>query len=109
MHSAVHGVERGGGLGLFRITAEQIWIRVFGMIHIHTGDGIGVGLFFGLFFSAPVLTLVCRLLSMHTRTLQSGERSSKLQPWHQQTYIIACLDFSSKNATCLEVFHHPNL
>ena len=29
----------------------------------------------------------------HTHTLQSGERSSKLQHRHQQTYIIACLDF----------------
>lgn len=38
--------------------SEQIRIRVFGVIHIHTGEGIGVGLFFGL-FSVPVLTLLC--------------------------------------------------
>lgn len=34
--------------------SEQIRIRVFGAIHIHTGEGIGVGPLFGLFFHACV-------------------------------------------------------
>lgn len=38
--------------------SEQIRIRVSGVIHIHTGEGIGVGPFFGLFFRARVDTSV---------------------------------------------------
>lgn len=52
----VHG---GGDQGC-RVSnlSEQIGIRVFGAIHIHTGEGIGVGPFFGLLFFACVDTLV---------------------------------------------------
>jgi len=69
MHSMVHVVEKGrsvlGGIWTagFRFTACR-YGSVFGMIHIHKGEGIGVDKFCGL-FSVPALTLVCRLLNMH--------------------------------------------
>lgn len=71
MHSMVHGVERdevrgGTGTAEFRVIACR-YGSVFGMIHIHKGEGIGVSKFFGL-FSVQALTLVCKLLNMHTHT-----------------------------------------
>lgn len=74
------------------------------MIHIHMGDGIGVGLFLGL-FSVPALTLVCRLLNTHTHT-PDAKRGTHTHMWcevairRQQTCIIVYLDFNL-NATCL--------
>ena len=48
----------------------QIGIRVLGMIHIHTRDGIGVGLCFGL-FSVPRVDFpeTC------TRKIQKGQHT----------------------------------
>lgn len=85
MHSMVHGVERDGGLGgvggtgtaEFRVIACR-YGSVFGMIHIHKGEGIGVSKFFGL-FSVQALTLVCKLLNMHTHTMIQKEQHSCAQ------------------------------
>lgn len=69
MHSAVRAVEKDGDWSCCTLQnySMQIWIRVFGMIHIHMGDGIGVGLFLGL-FSLPALTLVTSSEHAHTHT-----------------------------------------
>lgn len=61
------GMRWGGtGTAEFRVIACR-YGSVFGMIHIHKGEGIGVSKFFGL-FSVQALTLVCKLLNMHTHT-----------------------------------------
>lgn len=59
MH-AWRGACMGDGIRVCRVwnLSEQIRIRVSGVIHIHTGEGIGVGPFFGLFFHARVDTSV---------------------------------------------------
>lgn len=59
--------------------SKQIRIGVFGMIHIHMGEGIGVGPFFGL-FSAPVLTLVRTQTRTQARWLLTMENHSERTP-----------------------------
>lgn len=68
-------MEWKGAVAEFRITACRYGSGF--LIHIHMGDGIGVGLFFGL-FSVPVLTLVCRQQNMHT----CSHKSEKGQHTH---------------------------
>lgn len=61
--------------------SEQIRIRVFAVIHIHTGEGIGVGPFFGLFFHARVDTFVCahrHTKNTHLPMWNHSERTQRL-------------------------------
>lgn len=109
MHSTVRGVEkkkkkRGGvggtGTAEFRFTARR-YGSVFGTIHIHTGEGIGVGEFFGL-FSVPARRLLSgrarhKRAAKHTRAHTQSKRvdmkreDTEVALCHQQSYIIVCL------------------
>lgn len=97
------GLGRGSGLQSLR---EQIRIGVFGMIHIHMGEGIGVGPFFGL-FSVPVLTLVCTQTHTHKR---DGFSPWKISERHQ-SWILLPIDSPSAQSVIetyrLRTFHHP--